>query len=279
MLLFLWAVVLGMKQTVANMKNAQVTPSVSVTVTPENSPLATPLPTPDAGETATGAYQLPINKKIPILMYHYIREYSDPKDKLGVNLSVSPAHFTAQMTAIKEAGYTPITFTDLNKPLPEKPLILSFDDGYLDAYTGGLPILQQFKVPATFYIITDFLDKPNYMSTEQVKALDAAGMEIASHTLDHKSLDKLGEADQRREMAESKAQLESLLGKPVVHFCYPSGRYDQTSIALAKELGYRTATTTKPGVPRGNAFNTNPYELTRIRVFNDTNISHELSKY
>lgn len=220
--------------------------------------------------------RLPAEKPIPILMYHYIRDYQDPNDKVGVNLSVRPAIFTRQLTLLRERGYTTITFDDLTQPLPEKPIILTFDDGYTDAYTAALPELERQGMKAVFYIVSQFIDQPNYVTTDQVKMLDAAGMEIGSHTLDHADLSKINAARQGSELKQSKEQLEELLGKPVTAFCYPAGKYNQTTIGLAKVIGYQTATTTKPGVAIGDDYNSRPFELQRIRVTNGIDLAKEL---
>lgn len=237
----------------------------------------TALPTPQPSPSPTAQLSpLAAEQPVPILMYHYIRDHQDPEDKIGAGLSVSPTVFRQQLKQLKALGYTTVTFKDLNKPLPPKPIILTFDDGYADAYTAALPIMQQEKATGAFYLVSEFLNKDRYITTNQAKTLAAAGMEIGSHTLNHKDLAKMGESDQEKQLAESKAKLEEVLGQPVTAFCYPAGRYNETTVQLAKRVGYASATTTKPGIAKGQDFTERPFELVRIRVTNQTDLAKVL---
>jgi peptidoglycan/xylan/chitin deacetylase (PgdA/CDA1 family) len=221
---------------------------------------------------------LALETSVPILMYHYIRDFTDTTDQLGMNLSVSPATFTAQLKAIKQAGYTPITFKDLGKDLPAKPIILTFDDGYADAYSAAFPILKEQRATAVFYIVSGLMNKDRYVTDGQVKEMDTAGMEIGGHTVSHRNLSAMSESAQRAELHDSKTTLEQLIGKTVDAFCYPAGRYNDTTLALAKEIGYTTATTTMPGIATGSDIKRTPYELVRIRVTNTTDVLKALGE-
>lgn len=242
------------------------TAAPTATTSPSLLTTQSPTPTPALSPISSQAFNLPSEESIPILMYHYIRDFHDPKDKIGTNLSVAPPVFAKQLVELKSAGYTTITFKDLQQPLPAKPIILTFDDGYEDAYTTAFPALQKEGMKAVFYIVSQFVNTPAYVTTEQVKDLDKAGMEIGSHTINHADLSKQTETQQLRQLTESKQFLEQLIGKPVTAFCYPSGKYNETTLALDKKVGYTSATTTHPGVATGVHFNTDPYQLTRVRV-------------
>lgn len=261
--LFRWVAQKNYRQISASV--ALPTPTQQVSLQPQTSNL---LP-------IAAAYQpqpITTSTKLPILMYHYIRDYNDTTDQIGVNLSVSPATFRQQLETLKQAGYTPITFQDLSHDLPTKPVILTFDDGYADAYTTAFPILKEQQMTAVFYLVSGFLNQDRYVTDAQAKELDAAGMEIGAHTVHHRNLSDMNTAGQRTELAESKNYLERLLGKPVTALCYPAGKYNQTTVSLAKELGYTTATTTKSGISTGSAIKNDPYELVRIRVTNGTDL-------
>ncbi len=234
-----------------------------------NADLALPTGTPT---------QVAISNKIPILMYHYIRDYQNPKDQLGTNLSVAPATFERQLSALKTAGYTTITFNELNQPLPNKPIILTFDDGYADAYSAALPALQAQQMKGVFYIVTHFINTPRYVTGDEVKALDQAGMEIGSHTLTHHDLSKLSQSQQQVEISQSKTELEQLLGKPVLAFCYPSGKYTAQTAALTQTAGYTSATTTSPGISLREDISQHPFELKRVRVSNSTDLLKVLGR-
>lgn len=232
---------------------------------------ATPTPTPTPTIPPTTAVT-----EVPILMYHYIRDYHNPADKVGENLSISPQKFREQLDAIKGAGYTATTLDAfVEHKLPEKPVILTFDDGYADAYSAVFPALRERGMAATFYVITDYLDKPKYMTWEQVKEMAAAGMQIESHTLNHADLRKLSPDEQLRELVESKRVIEERLGTPVRHFCYPSGRYTEETLGLVKAAGYETATTVAPGVAK---IGDDPYQLPRLRVLEQTNLAVVLGR-
>lgn len=217
------------------------------------------------------------DQKIPILMYHYIRNYKKRRDKIGTNLSVSREVLANQLRTLRAVGYTSITFTDLEKPLPEKPIIITFDDGYDNAYGDAFPLLKEQGMKGVFFIVTDYIGKSRYMTEEQIKILTDEGMEIGAHTVHHSDLTKLGKAEQWLELTESKKRLEALTGKAVTAFCYPAGQHNATTLALVKEAGFTIATTTKEGIMIGKELKEKSYELERLRVTNDTDLLKELS--
>lgn len=218
--------------------------------------------------------QLQISElQMPILMYHYIREYSDQNDKIGTNLSVSPENFAKQLDLIKEEGYTTITFEDLSKNnIPEKPIILTFDDGYGDFYSNAFPELKKREMKAVSYIIFNKIDVANYLTIDQIKELSSYGIEIGSHTLSHPDLSKLDDAKAEKEIIESKKNIEKILNKKIISFCYPSGKYSNSTENIVKNAGYIFSVTTKSDI---TTF-TNWHALNRYRVNNDTNISQYL---
>lgn len=212
--------------------------------------------------------------KIPILMYHYIRDYNNPDDQIGTNLSVSPEKFNQQLKWLKDNGYQTIDLDYLltrSDTTPFKPVILTFDDGYQDAYTNAFPILQKYDFTAVFYIITDYINNNNqYMTWEEILELKNAGMNIGSHTATHPDLSKLSDNRIGNELIESKKIIEKKLNIQISDFCYPSGKYNERVINKLKEIGYKTATTTHNGVVDQNS---NLYELPRIRMTNNTNLA------
>jgi peptidoglycan/xylan/chitin deacetylase (PgdA/CDA1 family) len=187
----------------------------------------------------------------PILMYHYIRTVDQASDPLGYELSVAPELFEAQMAWLHEQGYTPIRMDAVARclrgatPCPARAVALTFDDGYADAFTTALPVLQRYGFTATFYIVSGFVGQPAYMSWEQLAALRDAGMEIGAHTLDHTDLTTLDPATADNEIVQSKADLEGQLGISVVSFCYPSGQYNWGIEEQTSAAGYLSATTTR----------------------------------
>lgn len=204
--------------------------------------------------------------QIPILMYHYIRD-ADPADELGYNLSVSPINFDLQMKWLKDNNYETMNMSDLTDKnqttinkifgINKKPIVITFDDGYEDAYTAAYPALKKYNFSGTFYIIRNYVGRTEYMNQSQIDALADAGMEIGSHSLSHPNLASLAEIQQRTQIFDSKLQATS--------FCYPAGKYNETSVALLKQAEYATAVTTKPGIMNESS---NIFELPRVRVEN-----------
>jgi peptidoglycan/xylan/chitin deacetylase (PgdA/CDA1 family) len=206
---------------------------------------------------------------VPILMYHYIRVNPVASDAAGFNLSVTPTDFALQMRFLSTHGFTPVSIAEVrdyvrNKtPLPPNPIAITFDDGYVDAYSDALPTLDRFHFSATFYIVTGFVDQPRYVTWDQVAAMDHDGMQIASHTVHHISLTVLGALQRQRELVDSRSELEQRLGHLILDFSYPSGQIDPASEISVARAGYLSATTTAHG--RAD-FGEDPLRLPRVRV-------------
>lgn len=207
---------------------------------------------------------------IPILMYHYIRVVNDPKDQVGINLSVTPAAFAAQMQYLADRGYTTLTMREVHailageRPLPPKPIALTFDDGYRDFYTAAWPILQRHGFKATNYVVTNFIGWDAYMTWPMLQELDASGqIEIGAHTRSHGDLRSQKPERRWDEIAGSKAILEEGLGRPVTTFCYPAGFYNDAALADVKRARFLTAVTTQAGTKQNLQW---AYALPRIRV-------------
>jgi peptidoglycan/xylan/chitin deacetylase (PgdA/CDA1 family) len=194
--------------------------------------------------------------RVPILMYHYIRVNPDPRDRLGFALSVTPSDFVAQMDWLSANGYHPITLRDLHAylfgaaGLPSRPVILTFDDGYEDFYTTALPVLIRHDFKAVSYVVSGFIGRSAYMSATQIREADRADIEIGSHTVDHADLSRQSFDGLRYQISGSKRALEELLGHPVLSFCYPSGKYNSSAVAVVQQAGYSDATTTGYGFVR-----------------------------
>ncbi|MDQ2996883.1 MAG: polysaccharide deacetylase family protein [Chloroflexota bacterium] len=198
----------------------------------------------------------PADQQIPgappaILMYHYIRSVDQGSDPLGYELSVTPDDFNNQMTWLHEQGYIGVRMDGITRclrgeaPCPAKAIALTFDDGYVDAYTDALPVLRRYGLVATFYIVTNFVGQPGYMTWEQVAALRDAGMEIGAHTVSHLDLTSLDWETANVEIAQSKAELDHHLNMNVTSFCYPTGLYNAGVEEQVRASGYLNATTTR----------------------------------
>lgn len=252
-------------------------PTFTPTLLP--APTLTPVPEPIPPSEPTTAPGLPTlvsdgtgrSVQVPILMYHYISVPPANADSIRRGLSVGPDVFRAHLITLREQGFTSITLTELayaiqmGNPLPPKPIIITFDDGYRDSYTNAYPILKEEGFVGTFFVFTDPVDERNndYLTWEMVKEMQEGGMEIGSHTLSHLDLPGRSAARIQSELQESRRILEEKLGIEVRTFAYPYGDFDTGVAHLVKEAGYWIAVTT-----RGGTIHTqnNIMTLERVRV-------------
>lgn len=198
---------------------------------------------------ATTTIQKPIAQvQVPILMYHKIRDYKEKDSKKAKIFITTPAAFEEQMKYLHDHNYTIISVGDLMKafngaPLPYKPVIITFDDGFNNQYTYALPILEKYHDTATFFIYTDAISAyGDYMTWEQVHDLASKGMTIAAHTKSHAKLTKiLSTKGLEQEILGSKKVLEKELNTPIVYFAYPYGLYNKEVINVVKESGFLAA--------------------------------------
>ena len=204
-------------------------------------------------------------------MYHYISVPPPGADVYRVDLSVTPETLDAQMAWLAQNGYTSITMKDLlyhltlGWPLPEKPIVLTFDDGYKDAYDYAFPILRKYGFVGTFFIITDRItyNEPSYATWDQIIEMHNAGMDIQSHSRTHPDLRGLKDGQLLWQILGSKEAIETRLDNQVRFFCYPSGRYDDNVVRSLKEFGYWAAVTTGYGATHSIE---DLFALNRIRV-------------
>jgi peptidoglycan/xylan/chitin deacetylase (PgdA/CDA1 family) len=204
---------------------------------------------------------------VPILMYHYIRVVDQSRDPLGYQLSIPPETFARQLDWLALQGYTPIRMDMAVRCLngaagcPERPIALTFDDGYIDAYTDVLPMLQERDFVATFYIVGSFVGREGYMDWEHLSALRDAGMEIGAHSISHVDLTAVGQAQAYSEISDSRQMLMEELGITVTSFCYPAGRFNPVIRALVQRAGFTNALTTIEGWDYSDH-----YTLPRLRI-------------
>jgi peptidoglycan/xylan/chitin deacetylase (PgdA/CDA1 family) len=190
--------------------------------------------------------------EVPILMYHSVGAGPD-------GLTVTADQLDQHLTWLAQAGFTPVTLKQVfdqregKGDLPARPIVLSFDDGFQDAFQVALPILQRHEMRATFFIVSGFLSPdasarqadPStgraYLVAAEVRALRDAGMEIGSHTVRHASLTKATGRELRYEIEESKRALEATLGERVEFFAYPFTHQRHAVRKAVQTAGYRAA--------------------------------------
>ena len=219
--------------------------------------------------------------QIPILMYHAVH-VMDPSEASNANLIVAPDNFETQIKAMVDAGYYFLTPEEAYKAftenaLPAKKVVwLTFDDGNEDFYTIAYPILKKYKAKATNNIITGFVKKGNAgnLTVKQMKEMMAHCMSFQSHTVNHPDLSTTDKATQKVELTDSIDFLENKLNTKVNTIAYPSGRYNQTTLDLAKKT-YKLGLTTNEGLASAKD---GLLSLNRVRILPTTTAKGLLSE-
>jgi len=210
----------------------------------------------------------PVPDGVVILEYHMVED----DDGLAADerpYNVPPAEFAAQLDYLQQQGYETITMQDYmrarkgSQELPERAVALTFDDGYEDNYTEVWPLLAQRDMKATIYMVTNDIGRPRYLDWNELRDLQAHGIEIGSHTANHQPLTTLDEATQIDELRLSKLLLEWNGIHTVYSFSYPNGAYDATLPAKLQQEEYLNAVTGDAGV---NTMTTDPYLLQRVNI-------------
>jgi peptidoglycan/xylan/chitin deacetylase (PgdA/CDA1 family) len=190
---------------------------------------------------------------LPILIYHHIGDPPSGATGKHHDLYCPRRVFGEHLQLLSDLGYSTVTFRDLRAfleeqgKLPPNPILLSFDDGdaeHWDAFQD----LKSSRMRAVFFIVLESLGEPGHLTREQVRAMDAEGMEIGSHSITHRDLRFLTQDVLVREIRDSKDALEGLLGRPVVSFCYPGGAYDARVKEALGASDYWFARTSDAGV-------------------------------
>lgn len=203
---------------------------------------------------------------MPVLTYHRVHTMPAVGQP---DLIVDPANFAAELQALHYGGYHTISQAQLfdalykGAALPSKPIIISVDDGYVDDVRTILPDLQRLHMIATFFVITGRMSEPGFLSADQIRQLDRAGMDVGDHTAHHLDLPKLPSSELQSETAGSKQVLEHVLGHPVYYFAYPFGAYDDTVVRTLQSAGFTMAYTTQGGITEST---TAPLTMPRIHV-------------
>lgn len=185
---------------------------------------------------------------VPVLCWHQLRDWQPTDAGYARRLLICPpGQFRAQLDAVAGAGYTTITpdqYLDhlrTGTALPERPVLLSFDDSQGSQISEGLPQLRRRSMTATFFVMTVVLDKTGWMSRNDLRRLNDEGMTVAAHTWDHHRADLYTAGDYRVQFDQPRELLERVLRRPVRHFAYPYGAWSRTDFAPLAAAGYATA--------------------------------------
>lgn len=227
-----------------------------------------------------------MNVPIPVLLYHCVSEDATPQFR---KWAIRPATFAAHMAYLSAQHYTPIivsrfaqSIADRKVHLPDRPVVISFDDGCADFYTEALPALQRYDFVATLYIVTKFVgqtsrwlyregegDRP-MLTWAQIAELGAVGIECGAHSHSHPQLDTLSTASAKDEIVRSKSELEQHLGRAVETFAYPHGYSSPAVRRIVQQAGYSSACGVKHAM---SALTDDRFSLARIIVSADTDVA------
>lgn len=213
----------------------------------------------------------------PILMYHHINDLAPNTDEIMRTWSVSVGDFTRQMNWLVDNGYHSITLAQLARnlaegsPLPDKPVVITFDDGWDIGYGTVFPILKRLNLTGTFFVYPAGIGVnpgSGYMTWDQLREMTANGMDIQAHSISHPHMRSIPPEAQRREITEVKTKLEKELGRGINAFAYPFGEFNDSIVALVKEAGYSCAVGIEPGFTQRSS---ELYGLHRTRIsYGDT---------
>lgn len=268
--------------TLASSSTATLTPTATFTPTSTLTPTATAEPTATLELSPTPTeitilWPTPDGDarsrlvRLSILMYHYVEPWPPNADEARKSLTVRPEDFALQMQYLAENGYTTVSLYDLvdalalGRALPERAVVLTFDDGYRGLMDYALPVTQRYGFTGTVFVITDFsdYDLPAYLNWTQIKQLYALGWRIEPHTKTHLTLASRTRDKQVYEMLGSIETIEANLGVRPRFFCYPVGKYDELTVQLAYEMNLWGGVTTHGG--RLHTYD-NRFTWSRMRV-------------
>ncbi|MGY2084047.1 polysaccharide deacetylase family protein [Blastococcus sp. SYSU DS0539] len=241
--------------TGAALLGACSTPAAGPSTAPAHRSPRTSPPAPPAGPpTSAGAPPTPATAEevlaratVPVLCFHQLRDFRPDDSAYARTLITPPAVFRAQLQALRDGGRTPIGAPELvdhlqfGTPLPDRPVLLTFDDGSPTHHTVALPVLREFGFPAAFFPMTVVLGKPDWLSADQLRDLDRAGMTIGAHTWDHQRVDRLTGDEWAVQLDRPRAELGELLGHPVDLLAYPHGVWSPEALPRVAAAGYRAA--------------------------------------
>ncbi|HLV80357.1 MAG TPA: polysaccharide deacetylase family protein [Chthonomonadaceae bacterium] len=215
---------------------------------------------------------------VPVLMYHRICDLTprEARSPLLRSLTVSPEHFEQQVRYLVENGFTFLLARQVedavraHKPLPDKAVVLTLDDGYKDNFDHAFPILRKYGVPATMFLVTATVNTEGHLSWDDVLVMRREQVGYGSHTVHHYDLTLLPAGQVDYELCASRRTIESHLGTPIADIAYPSGKVNLLVQARAKADGY-LAGWKKGGGPVQPE--NDPYLLPRVRVCGGTTMA------
>ena len=202
--------------------------------------------TAESGKKAT-AEEVLAKKEVPVLCYHQIRDWKASDSKRAHDDIIPPANFSQHIKMLADSGYHTILpdelydYLNYGKKLPEKPIMITFDDTDLDQYTVGAKELKKYGFKGVFFIMTVSIGRPRYMSKAQIKELSDDGHVMASHTWNHKNFAEFTDEDWEIQIDKPTKTLETITGKKVEYFAYPYGVSKAANLHKLQEHGFKAA--------------------------------------
>lgn len=236
-------------------------PTAPATAPPSPRP---PMPADPKAPDPTRVYH------VPILMFHRVIPVAEA-DGGASDLVMPPERFAEQMKSLFDAGWHSITMATLvadmstNATIPPKTFVPTFDDGWSDGYNYAFPIMRTYGFVGTFYVISSRIDRgSDYLSTVQLRELEAAGNDIGNHTADHLSLSIIGDSQVRLEVEVASAAIATAVGHRPVSLAYPMGGVSMATIAIVDQVpDLSAAVTTWPGMTETWR---DRYDMPRVRM-------------
>jgi len=204
-------------------------------------------PEPVAKKTTADLATILAQKEVPVLCYHHIRPIKPTESESMKSYSVTPAAFAEQMKTLHDSGYTTILPNQLYEhllhgvALPAKPIMLTYDDTDEEQFSIAKPEMDKYGFKGVYFIMTISMNRPRYMTKEQLKQLSDEGHVIAGHTWDHHMVTKLQGDDWRKQLVEPQEKLKAITGKDVEYFAYPFGIWSPAVIPEIKKANYKMA--------------------------------------
>ena len=220
-------------------------------------------------ENSTSIDKIINTKGIPILYYHSVRPTEDNE------LIISPEKLKEQLEFLKSEGYQSLSLKEFseyilnNAPVPEKSVLITFDDGYMDNYANAFPVLKELNMKAVIFCITFKLDGSYYLSNDAIKEMTDYGIDIQSHTVNHDDLSSLNYQDTLTTLKNSKENLESITNSKIYAIAYPYGKFNDNTFDAAKNAGYTLGFITNTGLAKPSD---DPLKLKRIYISSEYNL-------
>jgi peptidoglycan/xylan/chitin deacetylase (PgdA/CDA1 family)/ribosomal protein L24E len=207
-------------------------------------------------------------RPVPVLLYHHVRVPPRGSGPGEAALTVLPADFAEQIALLRSAGYTAVSLAEVmaarsGGPLPAHPVVITFDDGYVDYATEALPVLRAAGYTSTVYVISGMVGAPDHMDVGLLQTVAHRGAVIGAHTVHHVNMATASPGVQASEASESRRALQQWTGQSVSDFAYPFGASSRAAEIAVANAGFRDAVLAGGGVTTPSS---DPYALPRVHA-------------